>query len=46
MMQGGVIRVNVCWDTYSMCQAVDVNNEQDRAYVLALWYTGRDGFVF
>ena len=31
MMQGGVIRVNVCWDTYSVCQAVDENNEQDRA---------------
>ena len=33
IMQGGVIPVNVWWDTYSVCQAVDGNNEQDRAYV-------------
>ena len=32
MMQGGVIRVNVCWDTYSVCQAVDENNEQVQAF--------------
>ena len=31
MMQGDVIRVDVCRDTYSVCQAVDEDNEQDRA---------------